>query len=188
MLRNDIQLCTHDTGRYDISRGSGYSSETIWIHWSHSLSVHNGPSMAHILVVTVGPGNESMLPSPAAVGAAPCLVLPVPHWDPHRRELWLDGMLVKRFRQPSPSQEKVLLAFQKEGWPPSIEDPLSSSPVQNPKRRLNQTIRNLNRSHRNSLIRFGGDGTGQRVTWNRIFKNNLSSHRPLLQGFTTERR
>ena len=147
-----------------------------------------GPSMARVLIVAVGLGNESMPPLPAAIDAVPCLALPVPRWDPHLRELWLDGILVKRFRQPSPSQEKILLAFQRKGWPPSIEDPLSDSPVQNPKRRLNQTIRNLNRYHKNKLIHFGGDGTGLRVTWNRIFKNNFSTQRLMLQGVTTELR
>ena len=87
MFRNDVQICSHDTGRHDISRGGGYSSETIWAHWSHSLSAHNGPSMARVLIVAVGLGNESMPPLPAAIDAVPCLALPVPHWDPHLREL-----------------------------------------------------------------------------------------------------
>lgn len=165
ILRDDIRQCVHDTGRYDISRDGGYPSEPIWIHWSYSISTRSEPPLAHALVVAGGFGSES---------APPSLVAATPRWDPNRRELWLDGMLVKRFRQPAPNQEKILSAFQEEGWPPSIDDPLSQNPEQNPKRRLNQTIRNLNRFHQTSLIRFGGDGTGECVMWNRVLRIDRS--------------
>jgi hypothetical protein len=73
--------------------------------------------------------------------------------------------LIKRFRVPSPNQEAVLDAFQEEGWPRSVDDPLSPVADQLPKRRLRDTIKclNLNQAHR--AIRFRGDGTGQRVSW-----------------------
>jgi hypothetical protein len=40
-----------------------------------------------------------------------------PCWDGGRRELRLEGVVVKRFKQPAPNQEKVLAAFEEEGWP-----------------------------------------------------------------------
>ncbi len=107
------------------------------------------------------------------IGNEPRPVLVVPHWDPWRRELWFDGVLIKQFRQPSPYQEMILFTFQEEGWPPSIDDPLPYTPEQDSKRRLNQAVRNLNRSHKVKLIRFGGDGTGNRITWQRIFKKSV---------------
>jgi hypothetical protein len=66
---------------------------------------------------------------------------------------------------PSPNQEAILDAFQEEGWPMWIDDPLSPLPDQPPKRRLHDTIKGLNRNREMELIRFRGDGTGQRVAW-----------------------
>ena len=47
-----------------------------------------------------------------------------PTWDARRRELRIDGQLVKWFRVPAASQEAVLSAFEEESWPPYIDDPL----------------------------------------------------------------
>jgi hypothetical protein len=88
-----------------------------------------------------------------------------PSWDGHRRVLKLDGRVVKRFKQPSPSQEAVLSAFDEEGWPVAIDDPLAPLDEQCPKERLHDTIKRLNASQENQLLRFRGDGTGQRVSW-----------------------
>ena len=115
------------------------------IHWSYSISTstQSGLSLAHAVVVDCGSDNETTPPPLVAVRAAPGNVFSAPRWDPNRRELWLDGLLVKRFRQPSPNQEKILSVFQEEGWPSSIDDPLPLDFGQNPKRRLNQTIREV---------------------------------------------
>ncbi|MCX7428826.1 MAG: hypothetical protein NTW96_24770 [Planctomycetia bacterium] len=91
-----------------------------------------------------------------------------PHWDAARRELRLDGVLVKRFRQPSANQERILSAFQEEGWPPSIEDPLPPDPDQAPEHRLNHAVSRLNGYQRHRLIRFEGNGGGDGVVWKRI--------------------
>jgi hypothetical protein len=47
-----------------------------------------------------------------------------PRWDKHLRELWLGPHLIKWFRVPAPDQERILDAFEEEGWPASIDDPL----------------------------------------------------------------
>jgi len=98
---------------------------------------------------------------------ANAIALPLPRWDCDRRELWVGARLVKQFRQRSANQETVLAAFEEEGWPCSIDDPLPPRPKQDPKRRLHDTIRSLNRRQKHRLIRFVGDGTGQRVIWER---------------------
>ena len=74
--------------------------------------------------------------------------------------------VVKQFRVPSPNQEAILDAFQEEGWPTFVDDPLSPVPGQSAKRRLRDTIKGLNANQAAAVIRFHGDGTGQRVTWN----------------------
>ncbi len=88
-----------------------------------------------------------------------------PHWDPMRRELTVDGQIVKRFRLPAANQEAVLLAFEEEGWPAAIFDPLPPRDEQNCKQRLHDTIKALNRSRLARVILFRGDGTGEGVLW-----------------------
>lgn len=89
----------------------------------------------------------------------------VPLWDAQRRELLVDGEVVKRFRVPAPNQIAVLAAFEDEGWPSRVLDPLPPQGDEHPKRRLNETIKALNGHHRVRVIRFSGDGTGQGVLW-----------------------
>jgi hypothetical protein len=72
---------------------------------------------------------------------------------------------VKQYRVPSPNQEKVLAAFQEEGWPPHIDDPLPPVADESPKDHLRDTIRSLNSSQKNRVLRFRGDGTGQGILW-----------------------
>jgi hypothetical protein len=93
----------------------------------------------------------------ATVAATPS-TCSVPTWNLQRKELWLSGCLIKRFRVHSPNQEGILEAFQEEGWPERIFDPLQPG-------RLPETIKSLNRHQRTRLIRFSGDGTGQGILW-----------------------
>jgi hypothetical protein len=90
---------------------------------------------------------------------------PVPNWDGSRHELRFKQSLVKIFKLPSPNQEAVLMAFEEEGWPPRIDDPLPHHPELDPKRRLHDTIKGLNRNQKSRLIRFMGDGTGEGIRW-----------------------
>lgn len=88
---------------------------------------------------------------------------PMPCWDRERRELRLGDVVVKRFKWPAENQEQVLDAFQEEGWPAHIDDPLVPHPKICPKRRLHDTLKCLNRKQVNQVIKFRGDGTGQGV-------------------------
>lgn len=89
----------------------------------------------------------------------------VPKWDRDRQELRVGRRLVKQFKLPAANQERILAAFEEEGWPVHIDDPLPPHPEQDSKRRLHDTINSLNRNQRCPLIRFQGDGTGQGVRW-----------------------
>lgn len=93
----------------------------------------------------------------------------LPHWDTKSRQPWLRGILVKEFRQPAPNQTRLLDVFQEQGWASAhIDDPLPSYPGETEKdvtRRLQETIKNLNRGLLPGTIRFRGDGTGQGVRW-----------------------
>jgi len=90
---------------------------------------------------------------------------PKPCWDCERHELTFSGRVVKRFRWPASNQEAILAAFEEEHWPAKIDDPLPPGSGLDPKRRLGDTIKCLNRNQYSNLIRFRGDGTGEGVLW-----------------------
>jgi hypothetical protein len=88
-----------------------------------------------------------------------------PRWSSTQRELSLDGLLVKRFRVPAQNQEMILGAFQEEGWPKHVDDPLPVRRDIDPRTRLHDVINRLNGCQRNPLLRFHGNGTGTGVFW-----------------------
>jgi hypothetical protein len=73
--------------------------------------------------------------------------------------------MVKHYKNRAANQETVLSAFQEEGWPIRIDDPLSPVPTIDIKRRLSDTIKCLNRNQENELVHFHGDGSGEGITW-----------------------
>ncbi len=95
---------------------------------------------------------------------------PIPCWDRKRRELRIGGVVVKKFKWPAENQEQVLEAFEEEGWPPRIDDPLIRHPKIDPKRRLHDTLKCLNRKQVHEYVKFRGDGTGRgvllEINWN----------------------
>jgi hypothetical protein len=88
-----------------------------------------------------------------------------PRWDAELRQLRFNGAIIKQFRVPAPNQETILAALEEEGWPQRIDDPLPQSAEVNPRSRLHETIRALNRHQANPLLYFRGDGTGKGVLW-----------------------
>lgn len=88
-----------------------------------------------------------------------------PQWNAERHELLVRSRIVKRFKTPALNQEMILTVFEEEGWPTRIDDPLPPQADLDPRRRLHDTIKCLNRHQVNRLIRFRGDGTGEGVAW-----------------------
>ncbi len=88
-----------------------------------------------------------------------------PSWDNVTRELLIKGNVVKRFRRPASNQERVLDAFQEDGWPPRIDDPLPQKQGRDVSLCLHDTVNHLNRNQLNRLIHFSRDGTGQGICW-----------------------
>jgi hypothetical protein len=91
-----------------------------------------------------------------------------PRWEGGDRRLWWGNSLVKEFRVPAANQERVLAALQEEGWPTRIDDPLPPEPNVDPKSRLHDTIKALNRHQLHRLLRFTGDGRGWGICWHRV--------------------
>ena len=87
--------------------------------------------------------------------------------------LYFAGRIVKRFPRAARNQEIVLCAFEEEGWPYRIDDPLPPSGNVDPKRRLHDTIKWLNRDHEAQVLAFMGDGTGEGVRWRSLVSSAL---------------
>jgi hypothetical protein len=90
---------------------------------------------------------------------------PVPRWDGELRLLHWKDYLVKRYRVPAFNQERILAALEEDGWPPRIDDPLPPSRHIEPKARLHDAIKGLNRNCVHPLLCFHGDGTGRGLIW-----------------------
>ena len=72
---------------------------------------------------------------------------------------------MKLFRQPAESQEIILAAFEEEGWPRRIDDPLPPVAGKDSVERLHQAVMGLNRGQIARLLEFRRDGTGEGVEW-----------------------
>jgi hypothetical protein len=99
----------------------------------------------------------------------------VPRWDSDSRRLWWQDCLIKEFRRPAVNQETILSALEEDGWPPRIDDPLPQTPGIDPKVRLHDTIKSLNRHHLHAILCFRGDGSGAGVGWVIVGEGERSS-------------
>ena len=84
----------------------------------------------------------------------------VPVWDGVGHRLYFRGELIKRYRRPAPLHWLILSAFQEDGWPEFIDDPLPPDPNlrQHPHERLRDVVRGVNRSLNGSGIHFECNG------------------------------
>ena len=98
-----------------------------------------------------------------------------PRWDRDRKELRCGEWAIKQFRWAAVNQETILMAFEEEEWPIRIDDPLPRKFDQDPKNRLHDTIKCLNRNHKKRMIRFHGDGTGEGILWTFLDGDGLDS-------------
>jgi hypothetical protein len=105
-------------------------------------------------------------PTPVSANGTPPPRI-TPRWDTARRNLLLGNQLVKRFRVPAAMQECILAAFEEDGWPPRIDDPLSPDGRlrQTRQDRLHDVVEALNGHQLDARIHFYRDGTGQGVCW-----------------------
>ena len=87
-----------------------------------------------------------------------------PLWDRDRGVLWWAGVVVKRVRPDGANQRAVLDAFQAQGWPAFVADPLTHCRGIRVKTRLRQTIRSLN-ERLAGPFRFRAGGPLRGVLW-----------------------
>ena len=74
-------------------------------------------------------------------------------------------MVIASYCRAAPVQFCILDAFQAQGWPKRIEDPLPEEPETLPDAHLRDAIKCLNRKLNPRLIRFVADGAGHGVCW-----------------------
>lgn len=130
-----------------------------------SLNLHASSCFLHgkaILDLSCSSTDSSTGPS-----AMPCDSRPSnkPSWNHASRRLVFEGIVVKQFRVPASSQEKILDAFEEEGWPRAIDDPLPPIASIDSKQRLRDTVRCLNRNRINQCIHFCTVDNGEAIQW-----------------------
>ena len=96
----------------------------------------------------------------------------VPVWDKLKRKLFFRGELVKLFTSPADSQETILDTFEKLGWPPAIDNPLSGASDDERHQRLERAVRRLKGTQHAPLLAFHVCAGGKMVTWEAIFEKS----------------
>ena len=81
------------------------------------------------------------------------------------------------------NQEVILSAFEEEGWPEHIDDPLPVSGDIDPPIRLHDAINRLNGCQTHRLLRFRGNGTGTGVSWE--LRQTVVLHQTEISPFRT---
>jgi hypothetical protein len=125
------------------------------------------------------------LPDGEEAAAARLRPLPLdlkPAWTARCRELRVGEWLVKKFRVPAGNQELVLSAFEEEGWPAYIDDPLPMRSEVAPKQRLHNVITRLNGGQLVPLLRFHGNGNGEGIGWQLLSASNVCQYGVFAKG------
>jgi hypothetical protein len=132
-----------------------------------------GPHPQSRFVLTVAGWQLALRVAAAPVGprlaAQTCRRAPAPdekpRWDRVTRELWFAGAVVLRFRRGARNQQRALDAFEEQGWPPAIGDPLPRQRRVKARERLRDTVRHLNARLEGEALHFRADAEGQAVFW-----------------------
>jgi hypothetical protein len=103
------------------------------------------------------PDVPELAPGPESPRTEPCLNAK-PRWDAVLRRLTWNGEPVASYRRSAPNQATILSAFEEEGWPTRIDDPLSPG-------QLRQTLKDLQKKLKDAPITFRADGTGEGILW-----------------------
>lgn len=105
-------------------------------------------------------------PGPESPRIEPCLNASLryeigvmkPRWDAVLRVLTWNNANVVAYARLAPNQAMILSAFEEEGWPTRIDDPL-------PRGQLRQTLKDLQKKFKDAPITFRADGTGEGILW-----------------------
>lgn len=87
-----------------------------------------------------------------------------PRWSRAEGVLFVGKVIVKKFRHPGENQYLILDAFEEEGWPREIDNPIAAGNGVDERTRLKEAVHSLNRNQLASLVKFGICRSGQRVS------------------------
>jgi hypothetical protein len=88
-----------------------------------------------------------------------------PRWDRAGRELWFAGEVVLHFPRGARNQERILTAFQEQGWPAEIDDPLPPEEGVDAVERLRDAVRHLAARLAGTPLHFRPDPEGKAICW-----------------------
>lgn len=97
----------------------------------------------------------------------------VPHWDPGKRQLEFRGRVIKAFVRAAWNQEAILTAFEEEGWPQQVDDPIPPAGGRNQRARLRACIQSLNRQAAPPAIEFGCEPNGAAICWRPVVQLSI---------------
>jgi hypothetical protein len=93
----------------------------------------------------------------------------VPQWNGQLRQLHFRGELVKAFTSPADEQGAILQVFQEQGWPKSIDNPLSRKKTKKVRhKQLENLVQRLNGNQRSRRLRFHVCDKGRQIWWEEI--------------------
>lgn len=110
------------------------------------------------LVFQPGPPADPQL---EAKHATPAVSTIKPQWDSELRQLTMNGEIIRQLGHRATQAEKIVQAFEEDGWPHRIESPFPASEAGSTTRR--EAIRSLN--HGLLQIRFVSDGSREGIVW-----------------------
>ena len=88
------------------------------------------------------------------------------YYNSWSRTLWVHGVAVREFHRDADNQAPVLEALQDAGWPPKLYSVFRGNLLLEPKHRLSDTIRELNKHQTpKKAIRFSVERGTQAVLW-----------------------
>jgi hypothetical protein len=90
-----------------------------------------------------------------------------PRWRHDDGHLLFAGVVVKQFTRGAENQRCVLDRFERDGWAPSVENPLPRKLGVDRKLELRRTVESLNEGQAVPLVRFHAEG-GRRVRWEAV--------------------
>lgn len=142
----------------------------------------NAPAVFAGMLFRAAPADAEEAPS---TGAPPDEPPPAqadmrPKYDAERRALMLDGVVLLSFRQPAKNQQALLVAFQEEGWPEYLYDPLPGSRV-NAVKRLQDAVFALNGTLETEALRRAELSAGDCAAYTVEFHTDKSGERPRWQ-------
>ncbi len=145
-----------------LEEGMGALDTMLAIQPSEQPSSHPGAA--------AGSGPESVgAPRPAVTESKPI-------WDRERGRLELGGVLVRKVSRRGKNIRKVLDAFQDQGWPQCIGNPLLEKHAKSMDlATFHETLKTLNKTLK--AIKFSGDGFGG-IVWRENVPRGLPEEPP----------